>query len=74
MKYIIEGFEGTYALCEDEEKNTIKIPKYKLPLETKEGDVIKKIDSFFHVDKEETARRKEERLKKSEESLGEKET
>ena len=68
MKYIVEEFEGTYAICEDEEKNKIKIPKYKLPLETKEGDVIKIINSFFHVDKEETARRKEERLQEGDES------
>ncbi len=39
-KLIIERFEGSYAICELEDKTTLKIPKYKLPLESKEGDCL----------------------------------
>lgn len=38
--YIIDRFEGIYAVCEDENKDLINIPKYKLPLECKEGNYI----------------------------------
>lgn len=39
-KLIINLFEGSYAICELEDKTTIKVPKYKLPLESKEGDCL----------------------------------
>lgn len=40
IKYVIDRFEGIYAICEDENQTLTKIPKYKLPLECKEGDTI----------------------------------
>jgi hypothetical protein len=55
-KYTIDRFEGNYAVCEDEKKVIIKIPKYKLPLECKEGDVlIQDEDGMYHIDKGITA-------------------
>lgn len=36
--FVIDRFESNYAICEDEEKAMIKVPKYRLPLECKEGD------------------------------------
>lgn len=39
-KLIIDRFEGTYAVCEREDKSMIKLPKYRLPIECKEGDCI----------------------------------
>ncbi len=50
MKYIIDRFEGTYAVCEDETKNMINIPKYKLPMEAKEGDILIDDGSFIRID------------------------
>ncbi len=54
-KYVIDRFEGNYALCEDETKAVTKIPKYKLPLECKAGDaLVQDADGMYHIDKNET--------------------
>ena len=37
---IIDRFDGSYAICEKDDKSMIKIPKYKLPLNCKEGDFL----------------------------------
>ncbi|ABX43903.1 DUF3006 domain-containing protein [Lachnoclostridium phytofermentans] len=59
MKYIIDRFEGTYAVCEDEMKNMVNIPKYKLPMEVKEGDSLIDDDGIIRInDKEADERRK----------------
>ena len=39
-KFIIDRFEGNYAVCEAEDKTMVSIPKYKLPLDCKEGDCL----------------------------------
>ncbi|MBH1940402.1 DUF3006 domain-containing protein [Mobilitalea sibirica] len=39
-KLIIDRFEDNYAICLDEDKTMIRIPKYKLPLGPKEGDTL----------------------------------
>ena len=54
MKYILDRFEGPYAVCEDESKNMIQIPKYRLPMEAKEGDVLVETDGIIQVDDETT--------------------
>lgn len=54
MKYIIDRFEGTIAVCEDEQKNMVNIPKYRLPLEVKEGDVIIEVNGMLCIDDGET--------------------
>lgn len=58
MKYIIDRFEGAIAICEDDEKNTISIPKYKLPLDAKEGDYIIEDKGFFQIDNVTTKERR----------------
>ena len=58
MKYIIDRFEGALAICEDDEKNIISIPKYKLPLDAKEGDCISEDKGFLQVDNVTTKERK----------------
>ena len=68
MRYIVDRFEGNIAVCEDENKNFINIPKYKLPLETKEGDCLVEKYGFFKIDVEETVSRKD-RIKKKMENL-----
>lgn len=49
-RLIIHHFENVYAICEREDKSTIQIPRYKLPLETKEGDTVLYIDGFYKKD------------------------
>ena len=58
MKYIIDRFEGTLAVCEDENKQMIQIPKYRLPLEAQEGDSLVERDGMLHVDDVETHARR----------------
>lgn len=54
MKFIIDRFEGSFALCETEEGKTVDVPKVVLPPRAKEGDVIS-----VTIDKEETQKRKD---------------
>lgn len=56
MKYVIDRFEGKVAVCEDEVKKIIEIPKYRLPLEAKEGDYLIEKGGMFFVDDVETMR------------------
>lgn len=58
MKYIIDRLEGTIAVCEDENKQMVNIPKYRLPLEAKEGDAIVEKDGMFEIDDAETLERR----------------
>ncbi len=47
-KYTIDRFEGNYAICELEDQTTVSVPKYKLPLDCKEGDcLIRDVDGMF---------------------------
>lgn len=39
-KFIINRFEGSFCVCETEDQSTVNIPKYKLPLDCKEGDYL----------------------------------
>ena len=39
-KFIIDRFEGNLAVCETEDTSYALIPKYKLPLDCKEGDCL----------------------------------
>lgn len=40
MNFIIDRFEGDYAVVELENKEMVDIPRSILPVESKEGDVI----------------------------------
>lgn len=40
MNFIIDRFEGDYAVVELENKEMVDIPRAILPVEAKEGDVI----------------------------------
>lgn len=57
MKLTIDRFEGKYAVCVQEEK-VINIPRYKVPLDAKDGDCLVLENGFFVVKKEETDERK----------------
>lgn len=53
MKLTIDRFEGKYAVCIQDDK-IINIPRYKLPIEAKDGDYLELENGFFIVKKEET--------------------
>jgi len=40
QKLIIDRFEGSYAICEKSDNSMVSIPKYKLPLDCKEGECL----------------------------------
>lgn len=40
MNFIIDRFEGDYAVVELENKDMIDIPRTILPVDAKEGDII----------------------------------
>lgn len=64
-KLIIDRFEGIYAICEEEDKSISKIPKYKLPLDCKEGDcLLLNSDGMYQLDTEDTSDRKKKILDK----------
>ena len=54
MKYIIDRFEGDYAIVELSDKTIVNIPKAAIPPEAKEGSVID-----VTVDKDSTVARSE---------------
>jgi hypothetical protein len=70
MKVIIDRFEENFAVCEKEDEEMIKIEKSKLPLNSKEGDVIEINGENITFDEEETNARRE-RLRKLMDSLWE---
>lgn len=53
-KIIIDRFEEKYAVCEKEDKTILNIPRYKVPLEAKEGDCLDIVDGFYVIMKEDT--------------------
>jgi hypothetical protein len=69
MSYVIDRFEGSFALCEDmETRITVPVSKSDLPKEAKAGDVLDKDGDTYTVNVEETKTRKE-RIQKLFESL-----
>ncbi|MDF2907860.1 MAG: hypothetical protein K0R34_3181 [Herbinix sp.] len=64
-KFIIDRLEGNYAICETDDSSYVQIPKYKLPLDYKEGDcLIQDSDGMYRKDIEgKTAREKKIRDK-----------
>lgn len=68
MMLIIDRFEGEFAVCEDEDRNTHNIERSKLPCSAKEGDVLLLKGDCYIIDRKETERRKS-RIKKLMDSL-----
>jgi hypothetical protein len=60
MKYIIDRFEGDWAVCESADGKMVDIEKSKLPKNAEVGDVIILENGHFRVDKEETDKRRKE--------------
>jgi len=60
-KFIIDRFEGDYAICEDQEtEDMVDILIKELPEDAKEGDIIIEEDGKYITGHEETKSRKEE--------------
>ena len=58
-KLIIDRFEGTYAICEDQEKKMFAISLNELPQGAKPGDVLQISGAGeLSVDQEETQQRR----------------
>lgn len=60
MKYIIDRFEGDFAICEDENGNIVDIKKDKIPREAAEGDVLIIEDENIMIALLETEERKKQ--------------
>jgi hypothetical protein len=59
MKFIIDRFEGNYAICECEDMKMINISKDLIPSKSREGDVLCFDGHVYLIDNETTKRRKE---------------
>lgn len=57
MKLVIDRFEGKYAVCVQDDK-VINIPRYKVPIDAKDGDCLVMENGFFVVQNEETEDRR----------------
>lgn len=57
-RFIIDRFEGEFAVLEKEEGGTFDVPKSEI-IDAKEGDVVIFDNGIYTVDKEETKKRKE---------------
>jgi hypothetical protein len=58
MKVIIDRFEGSYAVCEKEDRQMIDIERGALPAEAKEGDVLDIEGDRIVIDNDETIKRR----------------
>lgn len=66
MRYIIDRLEEGLAVCEDELKKIITIPRTMLPNEVKEGDILKEEKGIFTLEPESTKERRKTIRKKLE--------
>ncbi|MBZ9608613.1 DUF3006 domain-containing protein [Clostridium estertheticum] len=60
MEVIIDRFEGTYAVCEKEDRTMIDIKRSDLPSGAKEGDVLSINNNLITINIEETEKRRRE--------------
>ena len=56
-KYIVDRFEGEFAVLEKKEGGTFDVPKSEIK-DAKEGDIVILKDGIYVVDAEETQKRK----------------
>ena len=59
-KYIIDRFEGEYAVCERDDLKYINILINEIPEEAKEGDILCFDGKKYIIDIEKTNKRKKE--------------
>ncbi|SHI67998.1 DUF3006 domain-containing protein [Thermoclostridium caenicola] len=70
MKVIIDRFEGSFAVCEKEDRTMMHIERNRLPAGAGEGDVLVIQGDVISLDAEETALRRQ-KIRKMMESLWE---
>ncbi len=58
MQVIIDRFEGEMAVCEKPDRTMFNIPRRKLPIESREGDVLIIEGDSIRIDLAETAKRR----------------
>ena len=63
MRYIIDRFEGQFAVCEASDKTMVNIPASSIPDGCKEGTVLIEENGVFLIDTADTKAR-EDRIKK----------
>lgn len=54
QKFIIDRFEGEYAVCENEDGKFVDILKSKLPDNAKQSDIIIKTNIGYEISEKET--------------------
>lgn len=50
MRYIIDRFEGDFAVCETEDRQQLSVLKEELPPQVKEGSVLRVEDGVYRLD------------------------
>jgi hypothetical protein len=60
QEYIVDRFEGDYAILETENSTLINVNKNDIIGEVKEGDILVKKNNNYYIDKEKTEARKKE--------------
>lgn len=60
MMLVIDRFEGSFAVCEKEDRTMVNIPKEQIIGDPREGDVIVTSGNQYHIDRAETEKRREE--------------
>ena len=60
MEVIIDRFEGSYAVCEKEDRTMMDIPKDKIPSGAKEGEVLSINNDMITIDIKETEKKRKE--------------
>lgn len=60
MKVVIDRFEGSFAICEKEDRTILNIKKEYIPEGAKEGDVLDIQGDKISIDTKETEKRKKE--------------
>ncbi|MFR5601360.1 MAG: DUF3006 domain-containing protein [Lachnospiraceae bacterium] len=70
MKYIIDRFEGDFAVCEDENQLFVNIRKALLPEGARPGDILAKDQETYRIDNDASRSRREEMRKKMEKLWG----
>ena len=60
MRVIIDRFEGSYAVCEKEDRTMLDIKRSDVPSKAREGDVLNINNNIITIDVEETKKRRSE--------------
>ena len=58
MQLIVDRFEGDFAVCEDEKRNTVSIERSRLPSSVREGDVLTVDGDQIRIDPDKTGERR----------------